>query len=141
MFKNIMVAFDGSDLAEKALRMGEEMALQNNAKLHVFHVNVVSASLGAQAQSSEALKDMLDTAGEKVRAKAQEMLADSACNYEIIVHSGPAPAKLLMDYATHNDIDLMIMGSRGLGTMKQYFGSVAHSVLNVTHIPTLIIKE
>ena len=56
MFKNIMVAYDGSDLAEKALTMAEEMAAQNGATLHVFHVNLVSASLAAQAASSPALQ-------------------------------------------------------------------------------------
>jgi nucleotide-binding universal stress UspA family protein len=84
---------------------------------------------------------MLGTAGEKVRAKAQEKLKDSTCAYQIVVQNAPAPAKPLMDYANRNHVDLIVMGSRGLGTMKQYFGSVAHSVLNVTHVPTLIIKD
>jgi nucleotide-binding universal stress UspA family protein len=141
MFKNILVAYDGSDLAEKALDIAEEMAAQNGATLHVYHVNLVSASLAAQAASSPALADMLSTAGEKIRAKAQEKLKDSTCAYQIVVQNAPAPAKPLMDYANRNDVDLIVMGSRGLGTMKQYFGSVAHSVLNVTHIPTLVIKE
>jgi nucleotide-binding universal stress UspA family protein len=141
MFKNILVAFDGSDLAEKALVMAKEMAEQGGATLHVFHVNIVSASLNAQAASSPALQDMLGTAGERVREKAQEMLKDAGCAYQIVVQNAPAPAKPLMDYAKRNGVDLIVMGSRGLGTMKQYFGSVAHSVLNVTHIPTLVIKE
>ena len=141
MFKNIMVAFDGSDLSEKALVMAEEMAAQNGATLHVFHTNIVSASLSAQAASSPALQDMLNTAGEKVRARAQEMLKDSTCAYQIVVQNAPSPAKHINEYATRHDVDLIVMGSRGLGTMKQYFGSVAHSVLNVTHVPTLIIKD
>ena len=141
MFKNILVAYDGSDLADKALKLGEEMAAQNGATLHVFHVNIVSASLSAQASSSPALADMLGTAGEKIREKAQEMLKDSTCAYQIIVQNAPNPAKPMLDYANRNGVDLIVMGSRGLGTMKQYFGSVAHSVLNVTHIPTLVIKE
>ena len=141
MLSNILVAYDGSDLANKALQMAEEMAVQNGATLHVFHVNLVSASLSAQASSSPALQDMLATAGEKVRAQAQELLKDSTCAYQIVVQNAPAPAKPMLDYANRNKVDLIVMGSRGLGTMKQYFGSVAHSVLNVTHIPTLIIKE
>jgi nucleotide-binding universal stress UspA family protein len=136
-----LVAYDGSDLADKALKMAEEMSAQNGATLHVYHVNIVSASLSAQAASSPALADMLGTAGEKIRDKAQEMLKDSTCAYQIVVQNAPNPAKPMLDYAKRNNVDLIVMGSRGLGTMKQYFGSVAHSVLNVTHIPTLIIKE
>ncbi|MBE6470429.1 MAG: universal stress protein [Coriobacteriaceae bacterium] len=141
MFKNIMVAFDGSELAEKALKMGEEIAVQNGATLHVFHTNIIAASLSNQAANSPALQDMLNVAGNKVRDKAQEMLKDSGCTYQIIVQNHPAAPRPIIDYSERNNIDLIIMGSRGLGTMKQYFGSVAHSVLNVTRIPTLIIKE
>ena len=141
MCKNILVAYDVSDLADKALTMAEEMCAQNGATLHVFHVNLVSASLSAQAASSPALADMLGTAGEKIRQKAQEMLKDSTCAYQIVVQNAPVPAKPMLDYANRNGVDLIVMGSRGLGTMKQYFGSVAHTVLNVTHIPTLVIKE
>lgn len=141
MLKNIMVAFDGSELAQKALAIAEEIAELNGATLHVFHTNIVSASLNAQAASSPALQSMLNVAGDKVRDQAQELLKDSSCPYQIVVQNAPSPAKHINDYATRNDIDLIVMGSRGLGTMKQYFGSVAHSVLNVTHIPTLIVKE
>lgn len=139
--KNIMVAFDGSDLAVKALNMAEELAELSGAKLHVFHTNIIAASLASQAMSSPSLQDMLNTAGEKVRKQAEELLADRPCEYEIIVQNAPTAAKYIVDYASRHDIDLIVMGSRGLGTMKQYFGSVAHSVLNVTHVPTLIIKD
>lgn len=138
---NIMVAFDGSSLAEKALKMGEELATMSGAKLHVFHTNIIAASLSAQAASSASLQEMLNTAGDKVCSRAEELLADAECEYEVVMRNAPAPAKTIIDYANRNDIDLIVMGSRGLGTMKQYFGSVAHAVLNVTHVPTLIIKE
>ena len=140
-FKNVLVAFDGSDLAVKALEMGVQIASQNNATLHVFHVNVVSAALLAQAASSDALKNLLDTAGENTREKAEELLKGASCEHKIVVQDAPAAAKPIADYATRNEIDLIVMGSRGLGTMKQYFGSVAHAILNITRIPTLVIKE
>ena len=140
-FKNVLVAFDGSDLAAKALEMGTRIASQNNAVLHVFHVNVVSATLLAQAASSDALKGLLDTAGENMREKAEGLVKDASCECKIVVQDAPAAAKPIVDYAIRNDVDLIVMGSRGLGTMKQYFGSVAHSILNITRIPTLVIKE
>lgn len=141
LLKNIMVAFDGSDLANKALAMAQQIATQNDATLHVFNVNVIAASLMNRAQGSDALKELLDTAGENARAKAEELLKDATCKYKIVVQDAPAAAKAILDYSHRNDIDLIVMGSRGLGTMKQYFGSVAHAVLNVTEIPTLIIKK
>lgn len=139
--KNILVAFDGSDLAIKALKMGEELAILTGSTLHVFHTNIIAASLNAQAMSSPSLQELLNTAGEKVRKQAEDLLAESECTYMVVVQNAPSPVKPIIDYSNKHEVDLIVMGSRGLGTMKQYFGSVAHSVLNVTHIPTLIIKE
>ena len=68
MFKNILVAYDGSDLAEKALTMAEEMAAQSGATLHVFHVNLVSASLAAQAAGSRARRTDARCACGRIRA-------------------------------------------------------------------------
>ena len=140
MFDNVLVAFDGSDLSVKALEMGRDLCELSGGKLHVMHVNLVAASLLSQAKGSPALQEMLDTAGDKVEAQAKEALSDAKCEYEVIVIDAPAPAKPLNEYANRHDIDLIIMGSRGLGTMKQYFGSVAHALLNITKVPTTIIK-
>lgn len=141
MFSNIMVSYDGSDLADKALEMGIELAQQNNAKLHVFHVNVISTNLKVQAINSPSLQAVLDGPGEKVIAKAEERVKSSGCEYAVHVESATSAPKPIMDYANTNGIDLIVMGSRGLGTVKQYFGSVSHAILNVSKIPVLIIKS
>ena len=140
MFKNILVAFDGSDLAEKALDMGKELSALTGAKLHIVHINLVAASLSVHARGSDSLQELLDTPGGKVRQQAEGLMEGAGVDYEIVVIDAPSPAKPINDYAMRNHIDLIVMGSRGLGTMKQYFGSVAHSLLNVTQIPTTIIK-
>ncbi|EGW39537.1 universal stress protein [Desulfosporosinus sp. OT] len=49
---------------------------------------------------------------------------------------------VILDYATKNLFELIVMGSRGLSSLKGLiFGSVAHYVLNKSEIPVLLIKK
>lgn len=51
-------------------------------------------------------------------------------------------AKAILTYATNNAFELIIMGTRGLTTLKGLIqGSLAHSVLNKSAIPVLLIKK
>lgn len=48
----------------------------------------------------------------------------------------------ILDYATKNSIELIIMGTRGLSTLKGViFGSLAYEVLNKSTLPVLLIKK
>lgn len=48
----------------------------------------------------------------------------------------------ILEYATENSFKLIIMGTRGLSTLKGLiFGSLAHKVLDKSPLPVLLIKK
>jgi nucleotide-binding universal stress UspA family protein len=50
------------------------------------------------------------------------------------------PAERLADLADEEDVDLIVVGSRGRGTLKAAFlGSVAHNLVGVARCPVLIV--
>lgn len=50
--------------------------------------------------------------------------------------------EVILDYATKNLFELIIMGTRGLSTLHGLiYGSLAHTVLNKSPIPVLLIKK
>jgi nucleotide-binding universal stress UspA family protein len=51
-----------------------------------------------------------------------------------------APADALRDYAAANDIDVLVVGSRGRGAAKLVFGSVAASLSRATPVPVVIVS-
>ena len=53
---------------------------------------------------------------------------------------GNALAAVLADYAKHHDVDLIVMGRRGLGAIRGMLGSVSYSLLRETDIPVLTVK-
>ncbi|ETO20899.1 hypothetical protein RFI_16310 [Reticulomyxa filosa] len=53
----------------------------------------------------------------------------------------PYIGKLICGAAKMLDVDLIVMGSRGLGKVKQFFmGSVSKHVVETSHCPVLIVK-
>ncbi|MCO5387226.1 MULTISPECIES: universal stress protein [Desulfosporosinus] len=58
-------------------------------------------------------------------------------NYNI-----PDITEAILSYATKKNFELIIMGTRGLNSLKGLiYGSLAHSVLNKSDIPVLLIKK
>lgn len=62
-----------------------------------------------------------------------------------VIYSNPSitdTVDALLEYATKKQFKLIIMGTRGLTTLKGLiFGCLAHSVLNKSTIPVLLIKK
>ena len=48
----------------------------------------------------------------------------------------------ILEYATKNSIDLIIMGTRGLSSLKGViFGSLAYNMINKSPVPVLLVKK
>ncbi|ODA38968.1 universal stress protein [Desulfosporosinus sp. BG] len=62
-----------------------------------------------------------------------------------VLYSNPSitdTVDALLDYATKRSFRLIIMGTRGLTTLKGLvFGCLAHNVLNRSPIPVLLVKK
>ena len=58
---------------------------------------------------------------------------------KIVVKRGN-PRDIICDYAKENDIDLIVMGRRGLSGIRGALGSVSTAVLRGTDLPVLVIK-
>ena len=144
MRRRILVAYDGSELSKEALQEAKLQAIGvPETEVHVLAVvtkagptmnHVVAHSI--QKEIAEELKPEMD---EIKKAFQAENIA-----IEILVHIDDKqrnPGKTVCEYAKVNDIDLIVAGSRGLGSVKQLFlGSVSNHIVQYAHCPILIIK-
>jgi len=56
--------------------------------------------------------------------------------------SGNSPGEYIIQAATEEDVNLIIMGPRGLGKLRKAFlGSVSDYVLNKSAVPVLLYKR
>lgn len=138
MFKKVLVAVDGSAHAKRAVGYGAQMAAQNGAEITLLHVmrhlgsdrvppELEDLAHAEHVRLTEA--DMLRSVAEAVISEARD-LADQrgATNIQTIIQDGD-PATRILEYAKTHDVDLIVIGRRGLGGLASLLlGSVSQKV-------------
>lgn len=139
LFNKILVAVDGSKHSEKAAHYARGVARTQGAELTLLHCpGHIPLLIGGTAR--EKLEQELEAEGQKLVKDYQNLCDGHNVCYKIEVRTGE-PANVLIDYAVENNIDLIVMGSRGLTDLETLFvGSVTHHVLQRTCCPVLIIR-
>jgi nucleotide-binding universal stress UspA family protein len=144
MFRRLLVAFDGSVHAQRALDEAIDIARAANGKLTVMTVAPVPSRLWAVGLGyGEPLN--LDDLDEKVERQYQRPLhaalqrvpADVPVSASL--KRGAAGHALAAETRTGNH-DLIVLGSRGRGELRSLLlGSVSHYVLQASPIPVLAV--
>ncbi len=141
MFKRILVAYDGSQNAKKALEVAVDIAKKYGAKIYVAEVvdtaTILGLSMGpVPADIVDSMRDKAkaDLADAKARAEAEGVRAETA-----LLEGDPASA--IVEYAENIGADLIVTGSRGLSTIKRVFlGSVSTGIVTHSRKPVLVVK-
>ena len=115
MIKNILVPVDGSEGADRAIEKAVMLAQICAAKLNFLYVANIN-QLAINAVLSDAILDSVTKAGNVILDRALEMVPEGVAK-ESFSDTG-SPAVVILDFAETNDIDLIVMGSRGLGVVK-----------------------
>jgi nucleotide-binding universal stress UspA family protein len=78
--------------------------------------------------------------GQELLDIAKERVETAGLTADAHVITGD-PASVILDFSKENNVQLIVMGSRGLGTFKEMMlGSVSHRVSQVSECPVLIVK-
>ena len=147
MYRNILIATDGSALANKAVVHGLGLAKSVGAKVTAvivetpFNVMTVPESRSRQmteafAQHAEAMKRH---AGKVLGAAAEAAKqAGVPCDTVQIEHDHPYEA--IIQTANDKDCDAIVMASHGRsGISAVLLGSVTNKVLTHTAIPVVVV--
>lgn len=127
--KKILVPVDGSVHAEKAVVQAVLFAQLCQATLTLLHVVDLNRKTSAFEQVSTGgyIPAEFKEDGYKLILAAQEKIPGNI-QTEKIVEIG-VPAEIITEISNKDDFDLIIMGSRGLGTLERVFmGSVSHNM-------------
>jgi nucleotide-binding universal stress UspA family protein len=138
MFKSILVAWDGSEHARRALSEAVDLARTQEGRLTLLSVAApIHAWPGYVPPVTEA---DLESSANQVLAEGEALVPDG------IPVSGKAvvgyPGLELVKRAEAANHDLIVMGSRGRGAVRSaVLGSVSHFVLNHSSVPVLIVHD
>ncbi|MDF0727287.1 universal stress protein [Cytobacillus sp. S13-E01] len=139
VFKNILLAWDGSEHSTRAVDKAIEIAkCDSESKVVVVYVADTSKA------KSEVLQNWnnIDITGTKeLRFRnIEEKVKKSEIQYEIKMLQGePGPA--IVEYTNKNQFDVVVIGSRGLNALQEMvLGSVSHKIAKRANCPVLIVK-
>jgi nucleotide-binding universal stress UspA family protein len=143
MFRNILVAVDGSRHAEQALAEAIEMAASSNARLTILTGiprPPAWATTAGMVAACAPLAIELERESTEILRTAVARVPDYVPVTTILTHE-PIRAALMHRIATC-DHDLLVIGSRGRGTITaSLLGSVSHYALNHCRIPVLVVHS
>ena len=143
MYKKILVPLDGSELSEHALEHLKGIAMEPRIT-SIILLRVAETPVALIAGGSDGL-EIAAKAKEQAKVDAGNYLTQIAnhlkkkmMNVETSVTDG-IPADDILNYATENEVDLIIMSTHGRSGISRWFsGSVAEKVIRHSTVPVLI---
>ncbi|MGB9759216.1 MAG: universal stress protein [Thermoproteota archaeon] len=145
MFKNILLAYDGSENARKALNVAIDLALKYKAKLFIVEVvdtNSISVSdlRGASSLDINRIIEEIKTKASGDIRECIKLAQDSNVEADGDVLEGD-PASEILRYCEEIKADLIVTGCRGMSRWKRLLiGSVSSRVVAESKVPTLVVK-
>lgn len=140
-YRNILVASDFSKYSEMALKKAVEVAKPFNAKITLIHAAEIISSEMYPSIGELAVPVMVDNPEleeknlRKIEAQLDKVVAKMGYPEDLIqteIVSGH-PVNTIIEYATENDADLIVMGSHGRRGLARLLGSSTNGVIN--HAP------
>ena len=144
MFRNILVAIDGSRHAARALAEAIDLAERNNARLAIMTCVpdpsswLLSGGAYGGGANYAALKEETDHEYQNLLEKAIAAVPREIPVTKRLVHGRPGDR--ILEQMRQGNHDLVVMGSRGRGNVRSIvLGSVSHQVLNAGPAAVLIV--
>jgi nucleotide-binding universal stress UspA family protein len=142
MYSSILVGTDGSAAARGAVSRAAQLAQLCGAKLLV-----VSAFRPSKPSMMSAVAPVAEPDREvEVRAEVEAMLAKLASELrsnglevETIAYAGNA-AQAILDIAETHDVDLIVVGNKGMGGARKYLGSIPNNVAHGASCGVMIVR-
>ena len=148
MYKNILIATDGSELATRGLSHGLELARALNLPVTIVTTTELWSAFNMANDMEhkvpnpvEQYEKMAADASNKILESAKEAANQLGVSCDCVHVSDQHPAEGILETATSKGCDLIVMASHGRrGVQKVILGSVANEVLANVNVPVLIIR-
>ena len=135
---------DGSEISYRALDAGLFFLEKLGSSITVIHV--MEDIPITHIESQKLLNDMLEISaackqqGHDILSKCSETAKNKELMVNTILLKGN-PASIILDFCKNGKYDLIIMGNRGMGKIREIIlGSVSSKILHNSSCPVLLIK-
>lgn len=137
-YRRILVPLDHSRLDRLTLSHAAGLALRDNARLYLLHVEegVTSQMYGSEASTAEV------EAGREYLDRLVASLGEMKIDVETAIRHGSRPRTEIVRYAREIRADLLVMGAHGHRRIKDLiFGTTIDPVRHALNLPILVVRE
>ena len=132
----ILVAYDGSDGARRALARVAALARHED----VVSIVAVAEGIPLFGYASSLPSPEQEEARQDQLVEAARLLSEHGLRSSLVKRTGD-PATAILDVAREEDVDLIVMGTRGMSTVGRWLiGSVSSKVLHHAHCSVLVAR-
>lgn len=144
MRRKILIAYDGSLLSRNAIQEGKWLAKkESDSEVHIVSIvkttgpkTNVNISRSISNDMMEKYRPQMEKIKEEFEKEKISVVVDI-----LLSEQNENPGVQLTEYAKNNEVNLIVMGSRGLGNVKKLFlGSVSNNVVQNATCPVYIVK-
>ena len=137
--QNIVVASDGSEFSEGAVREAIQWSRQYGSTIHA--VCTAQVTLGQLQYAAEVVSE-IDKAARQACETIKSRAQAEGVNCEAIVHEGEEPYEHIVGEAERLHADAIIIGRRGRrGLLKLLMGSVTHLVIGHSPCKVFVVPR
>lgn len=141
MYRKILVATDGSKIAEKAVLHAISLASSVGAELVGVYIVDVSAFINLpETVVWDNVREMLHEEGKKALDFVKKEAENKNVKVKTIIREG-SPSKSIVEIANEENVDLIVLGTAGrTGLNRLLLGSISEKVLRISEKSVLIVK-
>ncbi len=141
LFKNIILATDGSKYSENAVEYAVELAKISGARISAIYVVDTGAFATIPMDVAwENIYELLKTEGNEATEKVILEAKKSDIKVESFIVEGH-PAEEIVKLSESIPADLIVMGTLGKRGLDRFLlGSVAEKVSRISNVPVMIVR-
>jgi nucleotide-binding universal stress UspA family protein len=139
MFEKILVAIDPSAAAARAVECARKLAKLTGATVILVHAYPKVPDYLGEPNLSDTIARHHENARALLEPFAQSLQKDGIVTITEILEGPPADA--ILRVAETRDVDLIVMGARGLGSLGSLLlGSVSQKVMAHASCPVMVVR-
>jgi nucleotide-binding universal stress UspA family protein len=145
MYRNILIATDGSELADHAVEQGLALAKAVGARVTAVTVTQTvmkgTPMLMPRADDVGRYEAAVGRAAHGLLERVSERARASGVSCETVHVADMAPAEGVLEACRTHGCDLVVMATHGRRGMERLLlGSQTHAVMTMAHVPVLICR-
>lgn len=141
MFQRIMLAWDGSEVARRALDVAVDLTRRFDGELTALSIAYSPAHAETEAdraESADAAKRFLQDTFAGVRDRAER----AGLDIEQIIIEGDPPAEVILRHAHEHGFDLIVCGQHRRGrTGRLLLRDVPEKLVSAASVPILVVGD